>query len=205
MIEFKFIKNIVFLVCLLAMLNTNLKAQAPGFLGKKISLEYSPEVFREYSSYDKELILLHNLEVGYAMSRRTTVGLRGGFFRNNYTNFNVQNLEIGLSGKFFPFKSKGNIAPLGSYVNLEIIGAFPKTSAANESYNFVTQSASVGYGKRIILANTFSFTREIKFSLNSGKELIIENFPLDMPNEDFRVNNFLNVGFSAKLGFGILL
>ncbi len=132
------------LVIALMAVTWTVRAQAPGFLGRRYAVSYncffmpaSPSHYgrgqsRNYAGNDGFYFnVSHLATVERTMSRRSVIGLgaslmRAGdprsrnFYRTEYGRSSIQCLGIVFTSKMYPFLSKGWIAPLGPYFRFDL-------------------------------------------------------------------------------------
>ncbi len=109
-------------------------AQVPGYLGKKTLLTADASLFPGFlyaQSTDVPIRLNTRvaLVLDQVVSRKSSMGLAGGYYHTQYlytSNNGMGNAEInGYSAawnvKFYSFKRKGNIAPVGPYQQIELM------------------------------------------------------------------------------------
>lgn len=175
---------------------------SPGYLGKKFILEYKYE-FNKLSfkndlfdiSIDEDIYRLDNFELGYVLTRGTTLGLRYARMNRTDTLGNntiiPNNYEIyGINGYFHYFRSRGHIAPLGNFFNLEIVYTNFDLITNNDVLNVNDFGFGFGIGNRFVFANWISFSQEIKYTHFLGYNLF---------------NTERSPEITIKLGLGLLL
>lgn len=118
-----------------------LKAQVPGYLGKRVSLFYNPAIgvgfntsYRKFSPTGPYPKMNQGAEVDYVVSRVSTVGASYQFFKSGkeikspftfrLVHGRIEGHGVGAYMKFFPYTKRGNIAPLGPYTKIEYMFLF---------------------------------------------------------------------------------
>jgi len=194
---------ILYIIACIFTFNANAQS-SPGYLGKKFLLEYKCELNKlslgdqniDISLGDGEtLSRLDNFEFGYVLTRGTTLGLRYAQMNSIETIGTSATVDykyriIGLNSYFHYFRSRGHIAPLGNFFNLEIL--YTNFDLINSSgiENLNDIGFGIGVGNRFIFADRISFSQEFKFTHFVGLNTFFsERIP----------------GFTAKLGLGLLL
>lgn len=158
-----------------------LRAQTPGYLGKKFSFGYRTYVglgLGQNGNYQKKkaenlyLRARHHLELDFVTSRRTSIGLDGGVYRNgmgandprsgDFNHIQLSGWASGAHLRFYPFLRKGNIAPLGPFTEIRL---------SYLRYNLVSpDSASLVNGDPNLGA-----VSNMAFSLTWGRNYLIKD------------------------------
>lgn len=118
---------------------TGIHAQVPGYLGKRASLGcrlYTNPGFPGSSNFrqpEAERIYLHtrhHLEADWVISRRASLGINGGWCRNGISEYTsvtqqeahitIQSFSGGIHLRRYFFLRRGNIAPLGPYLEAQV-------------------------------------------------------------------------------------
>ncbi len=111
-----------------------LHAQAPGYLGKKTLLTADFNLFPGFSFAQTENLQIpintrSSVMLDQVVSRSSSIGLGAGYYHAQmvYTTANSKGLaqidgyQTGLNAKFYAFRRRGNIAPLGPYQQVELM------------------------------------------------------------------------------------
>ena len=199
---------------------TSLKAQIPGYMGKRFTLSYNAymapnlgailglnDVNREVK-IPLRLNTKHIIEADYVIGRRVSAGFELGFMRHNVPyiyevhsivdpqyqsyrstsqlgNVDLNGFAVGINFKFYDLFSKNTLAPLGSYLVLNVqrlsYNLTDELGAANKEFISDTVKAipvtaknsgfmfGIGFGTKRIYYNKVT----LDFSLNSGIAVIL--------------------------------
>ncbi len=129
------------LLCLLQAAICLLQAQVPGYIGKKFTLEYRPDLGLNYitRTYINPVTLRNRVDVGYTVGRAMSVHAVVDYSKENYHfewseplqggDYYFTNHRVGL-GAYAAFYSKKafGFAPLGVYGTVGVYTLFPTTS-----------------------------------------------------------------------------
>lgn len=192
---------------LLAVFYFSITAQVPGYLGKRLFVEYNPE-YSIITDQRKALSnIIHNFTLDYVISRRIQIGLDYGLFNSQFfdrTDFyegrtNVKGSVIGLHTYFYFGE---NLAPLGFHLGINykhLRGTYwnPRIDS-NVSEN--TWSYGFLWGYRRVFFDRMTFNTHVGINFNiDANEVDINGFG----NSTLTAQDKLYSLYGWNMGFGV--
>ena len=203
-----------------------LHAQAPGYLGKKTMLTADLNFFPGLSFAQAEdmpvpINTRTSIMLDQVVSRSSSIGLGAGYYhaQMRYTSTNGEGLaridgyQAGLNTKFYTFRRKGNIAPLGPYQQLELMYLRYRITDIDRNF-YPDQRSDLGaygdfaagltFGLRHIFLNRLTLHVGMQYAFVFGAfqrgtqpERLAQRYAID------RLRGHFGVNYNA--GLGILL
>lgn len=158
---------------------SSLHAQTPGYAGKHHLLQIDGYIFPTASRFillDKDLELNIRSAIGseHVLNRRLSVKILGDrFFTNQEYDFNtrtgnmrIQGWMAGVGFRFYTFYRRGNIAPLGIYIQPAMHYVRFQMQDLNRNFfidrrrflaNYAAAAVSLGLGSQRMLGNRISY------------------------------------------------
>ncbi len=203
-------------------------AQGPGYVGKYVPItaeyHFAPRIGDFLQGNGPiELNSRFSLRATYLNSRNLTIGWSVSRFHTHFTyqsDLTNQGGQAAISAwstgpalRFFSYKRRGHMAPLGLYQQLELLyvryqvqdedrNYFPDATPDLGTYQDLIPLYSIGYQRIIHPSLIFNGSLQLGWLMNSFRSTAVDLRPIRTAATD-RLRGFLL--FNASIGIGFIL
>ena len=198
-------KSVKLILLFIVLFAVHLSAQTPGYLGKKVFVEFSPEFSILTTQYAPLKNITYNFNLDYVIARRMQLGVDYGVFAPHLAKSPDSRLgtNVSLKGKMigahYIFYIKNSLAPVGTYLGLQYRRLSGKyTDLSEGEINLKENTYGFIWGERRIFFDRMVFHVSGGMNLSPGQE-----DDLGFSFEDQRGKEKLAKIYYFNLGFGI--